>query len=173
MKDFLFRSDSNWRFGDSIRNYLATLSSKKSQLASKKLQFGYGEMIHWFITRRREDQDLKKPVVNKLNRRRRSPMPAFRKSLLLSWKISILQFPLKMPPTVSVNVIKVKHGGRPFWRNFVKSSFKTFQTWKKGLFGEQSSERGQKLREINYREFGTNLTNIPWNQFTMQSTIKK
>ena len=84
VKDFLFRSDSNWRFGDSIRNYLATLSSKKSQLASKKLQFGYGEMIHWFITRRREDQDLKKPVVNKLNRRRRSPMPAFRKSLLVS-----------------------------------------------------------------------------------------
>ena len=149
MKDFLFRSDSNWRFGDSIRNYLATLSSKKSQLASKKLQFGYGEMIHWFITRRREDQDLKKPVVNKLNRRRRSPMPAFRKSLLLSWKISILQFPLKMPPTVSVNVIKVKHGGRPFLKKFREIVIQNFSNMKKRAF---------------WRTIVRKRTEITWNQ---------
>ena len=78
-----------------------------------------------------------------------------------------------MPPTVSVNVIKVKHGGRPFLKKFREIVIQNFSNMKKGLFGEQSSERGQKLREINYREFGTNLTNIPWNQFTMQSTIKK
>ena len=92
---------------------LAILSSQKSQLASKKLRFRYGEMIHWFITNAEKTRTWRslswtnwideEDLLCQLSENHCSSLRKF----------PFYNFPLKMPPTVSVNVIKVKHG-RPY-----------------------------------------------------------
>ena len=115
MKDFLIRSDSNWRlvFLSGIIGH--TFIKEKSacfQEASVRI-WRNDSLIHH---RRREDQDRtwrslswtnwidEEDLLCQLSENHCSSLRKF----------PFYNFPLKMPPTVSVHVIKVKHGGRPY-----------------------------------------------------------